>query len=229
MSWMRIMGSDDWVVDYDRERGMYRVSNFEDFHYRDECIFDAYEEKEVLWNVYNRKYKLIRIETMKHNDIHDFIKNKVCYLAYLNPGERGWFLCDTEDFYNPVHRVHTSIIKSVDFDGPHVVVKTENTEYTFELIFRRGKCMKNKLLTLALFVSIAIGLSGCKSNILNINKVIDSPNHKLADFEIVEANFYGVVLVDKNTNVMYYWITANSGIIIPIYNSDGSLKIYEED
>ena len=50
----------------------------------------------------------------------------------------------------------------------------------------------------------------------------------MSDFEIVDNNFYGCILVDKNTNVMYYWITCNSGGITPIYNEDGSLKLYEE-
>lgn len=44
---IRISESDDWIVDYDRERGMYRVSYFEDNHFRNEHWFDAYEEKEV--------------------------------------------------------------------------------------------------------------------------------------------------------------------------------------
>lgn len=47
MSLIRICYSDDWFVDYDRERGMYRVSYFEDNHFVDECWFDAYEEKEI--------------------------------------------------------------------------------------------------------------------------------------------------------------------------------------
>ena len=47
MSLIRISESDDWIVDYDRERGMYRVSYFEDYHFKDEYWFDAYEEKEL--------------------------------------------------------------------------------------------------------------------------------------------------------------------------------------
>ncbi len=47
MSLIRISESDDWIVDYDRERGMYRVSYFEDYHFKDEYWFDCYEEKEV--------------------------------------------------------------------------------------------------------------------------------------------------------------------------------------
>lgn len=46
MSLIRISESDDWIVDYDRERGMYRVSYFKDNHFKDEYWFDAYEDKE---------------------------------------------------------------------------------------------------------------------------------------------------------------------------------------
>ena len=41
-----ILDTDDWIVEYDRNRRMYRVSVFEDNHFQDECWFDAYEEKE---------------------------------------------------------------------------------------------------------------------------------------------------------------------------------------
>lgn len=47
MSLIRISESDDWIVDYDRDRGMYRVSYFEDNHFKDEHWFDCYEDKEV--------------------------------------------------------------------------------------------------------------------------------------------------------------------------------------
>ena len=43
---IRIDISDDFIVDYDKSRGMYRVSIFEDGHFLDEVWFDAYEEKE---------------------------------------------------------------------------------------------------------------------------------------------------------------------------------------
>lgn len=45
--------SDNWVVDYDRSRGMYQVSHFEDNHFKDECWFDAYEKKKMI-NVYQK-------------------------------------------------------------------------------------------------------------------------------------------------------------------------------
>ena len=47
MSLIRISESDDWIVDYDRGRGMYRVSYFEDGHFKDEYWFDAYEDREL--------------------------------------------------------------------------------------------------------------------------------------------------------------------------------------
>ena len=52
-------------------------------------------------------------------------------------------------------------------------------------------------------------------------------NSKPVDFTIIDENYYGYILVDKNTNVMYYLSTCNSGGITPIYNKDGSLKLYE--
>lgn len=44
---IRIARGDWFAVDYDKGRGMYRVSIFEDDHYQDELWFDAYEEKEI--------------------------------------------------------------------------------------------------------------------------------------------------------------------------------------
>ena len=44
---IRIAISDDWIVDYDKERCMYRVSYFQDNHFQDEFWFGAYEDKEV--------------------------------------------------------------------------------------------------------------------------------------------------------------------------------------
>ena len=90
--------------------------------------------------------------------------------------------------------------------------------------------MKKKILGIILAMTMMFGLTACGSgsNVININEVITSPDSKLVDFEIVENNFYGAILVDKNTNVMYYWITCSSGGLTPIYNEDGTLRLYEE-
>lgn len=47
MSLIRICESNRFVVDYDLDRGMYRLSTFEDNHFQDEYWFDAYRETEV--------------------------------------------------------------------------------------------------------------------------------------------------------------------------------------
>ena len=47
MNLIRIAISDNFEVHYDTDRGMYRVSIFEDCHFQDEIWFDAYEEKEL--------------------------------------------------------------------------------------------------------------------------------------------------------------------------------------
>ena len=85
--------------------------------------------------MYNKKYRLADIKSQKWNPLHDMIINKVCYLAYLNVGERGWFLYDTQDPMDLVHRICTSVIKKVKYTRSNqVIVITENTKYTFNLI-----------------------------------------------------------------------------------------------
>lgn len=47
MDIIRIDIGEGFIVDYDKSRGMYRVSVFDDGHFWDEFWFDAYEDKEV--------------------------------------------------------------------------------------------------------------------------------------------------------------------------------------
>lgn len=72
MSLIRISESDDWIIDYDKERGQYRVSYFDDCHFTDEHWFDCYEEKEV-----TNKTELIGIlESLKEASKDVFGKHK---------------------------------------------------------------------------------------------------------------------------------------------------------
>ena len=48
MDVVRIHDSDDFVVDYDKNRGMYRVTIFKDGHFWDEIWFDEYKEQILL-------------------------------------------------------------------------------------------------------------------------------------------------------------------------------------
>lgn len=44
----RILENDDWVVEYDAENNQYRVSYFQDYHFVDEVLFDAYRGEKGL-------------------------------------------------------------------------------------------------------------------------------------------------------------------------------------
>ena len=37
--YIRILDTDDWVVEYDIENNIYRVSYFQDYHFVDEVLF----------------------------------------------------------------------------------------------------------------------------------------------------------------------------------------------
>lgn len=83
--------------------------------------------------MYNKKYCVEEIEEFnEHNPIYDYIKGSVCYLAYLNIGERGWFLYEENDWV--VHRIHTSTIKDIKYFDNRVIVVTLNTKFVFRLI-----------------------------------------------------------------------------------------------
>lgn len=91
--------------------------------------------------MYNKKYCLEKIEEFNgHNYIYDDVEGKTCYLAYLNVGERGWFLWEDDDWFGMTHRIHTSVIKNIEyFDDmqyvdDYILVETQNTRLTFKLI-----------------------------------------------------------------------------------------------
>ena len=91
--------------------------------------------KHMYEKMYNKKYCLTQIIELRNpNPMHEEILDTTCYLAYLNPGERGWFLCDMDDMFGGVHRIHTSVIKDVEYKDDNVVVSTQNTRYTFKEI-----------------------------------------------------------------------------------------------
>lgn len=46
MNLIRILESDDWIVDYETDSKTYRVSYFEDGHFVDQCRFEPYEHFE---------------------------------------------------------------------------------------------------------------------------------------------------------------------------------------
>lgn len=86
--------------------------------------------------MYNKKYRLEKIEEFnRHNPIYDGIEGSVCYPAYFNVGERGWFLyIEDSGWWEHAHRIHTSIIKSVDYTDDGIVLETQNTRFVFKLV-----------------------------------------------------------------------------------------------
>ena len=64
---IRISESEDFIVDYDRERGMYRVSVFNNGHFQDECWFDCYEEREL-----NSNEGMIYITQKEYNELLEY-------------------------------------------------------------------------------------------------------------------------------------------------------------
>ena len=86
--------------------------------------------------MYNKKYRLIEIDRSDENkNVRDDMKNSICYLSYLKVGERGWFLYEADDPIVPVHRIHTSVIKDVQYTiSNQIIVVTENTKYVFEVM-----------------------------------------------------------------------------------------------
>lgn len=90
--------------------------------------------------------------------------------------------------------------------------------------------MKKKIIAVVLGLTLCFGIAGCakgdiepKSSIL-ANKYIDLVT-------IYRDNDHSTeVLYDKNTKVMYF--IKRSGYqfgITPIYNSDGTVKLYDEE
>lgn len=84
--------------------------------------------------------------------------------------------------------------------------------------------IKIKKLCLALIavIVLAFGLCGCEDK-----DVMESLYSDNSLFEVVYSQGCRDVLVDKETGVMY--LSLALGGITPLYNTDGSLKVWRED
>ena len=85
--------------------------------------------------MYSKKYCLEKIEEFNwHNPIYEDAEGATCYLAYFKVGDRGWFLIDYEKYFDYLNRIHTSIVKSIEYFDDEIIVETQNTRFTFKLI-----------------------------------------------------------------------------------------------
>lgn len=81
MDVVRIVDNDDFVVEYDKSRGMYRVSKFEDGHFCDEIWFDSYEEKKVDDRVEKIINKFEEIKTEIMEKPHAWMRTDISYFC----------------------------------------------------------------------------------------------------------------------------------------------------
>lgn len=89
--------------------------------------------------MYSKKYYLEGVEEFgSHNPIYEKVKGCICYPAYLKVGERGWLLYEAQlddEWMACPHRLHTSVVKNVDYiigDELRIVIDTEHTRLTLK-------------------------------------------------------------------------------------------------
>lgn len=94
MALIRICESNRFVVDYDPDRGMYRLSTFKDNHFEDEYWFDAYREAEVeeMYLVYGHIDYYGDVDTWVEA-IFDNREQAIAFAEYLNLTEENenWY------------------------------------------------------------------------------------------------------------------------------------------
>ena len=87
--------------------------------------------------------------------------------------------------------------------------------------------IKEFLLTSIITLLICYGITGCAKGRDNEPAEYDRGNKYFPLVTIYEDD-RSYIVYDKNTNVMYYiYQNYDKFGITPIYNSDGSLKLYE--
>ena len=57
-SWEQIAQTEDFIIEYDKTRRMYRVSYFQDNHFVDDIVFDQYEDSKCPMGCPLGKYEL---------------------------------------------------------------------------------------------------------------------------------------------------------------------------
>lgn len=88
--------------------------------------------------------------------------------------------------------------------------------------------MKKKILPVALGLVLCFGMTGCTRG--DIEPERSDLGNKYIDLVTIykDDNNYTEVLYDKNTKVMYFVKQSSQRFgITPIYNSDGTVKLYD--
>lgn len=87
-----------------------------------------------------------------------------------------------------------------------------------------------RILFIALIVAILVlSLGGCKQNKQNDDGIDE---YRLVPIDSNTSNDYGYqkIYYDKDTRVMYVFVkNGKAGGLSPLYNADGTLRLYEAD
>lgn len=90
--------------------------------------------------------------------------------------------------------------------------------------------MKKKILAVALGLTLCFGMTGCTKG--DIEPESSRFANKYIDLVTIykDCDHSTEILYDRNTKVMYFviWTTYQFGIT-PIYNSDGTVKLYDRE
>lgn len=88
--------------------------------------------------------------------------------------------------------------------------------------------MKKKILAVALGLTLCFGLTGCTKGDIEPNSSCLA--NKYIDLVTIykDDEYKTEVVYDKNTKVMYFLKSSGQRFgITPIYNSDGTVKLYD--
>lgn len=92
--------------------------------------------------------------------------------------------------------------------------------------------MKKKILIVVLGLTLCFGMVGCgRNNIYDGDENFRNvDNQYISLVTVYDKEDGSVVAYDKYTNVMYLCVKGFGVMgITPIYNSDGTVKLYDED
>ena len=83
--------------------------------------------------------------------------------------------------------------------------------------------MKKTILVIALVLILIVALAGC-----DLEDAVSTGDN---GFETLERGYYGNIMMDRATGVMYWMSTFgdSSGVLTLLVNADGSPRIWEGD
>ena len=91
MNLIKVFENDNFVVDYDKDNKRYRVSYFEDYHFKEECWFDEYEEEnKTLQQILNEMEPPTLLKDLSSEEINRIVEefNSIgCTSFQLTPEE----------------------------------------------------------------------------------------------------------------------------------------------